>query len=84
MNAYESLYCDVVYELNSVNFGDKTEEDKSFQYLLSAIEAFENNREIEAKEKEEMLRIINNDSVELDIAYFNLLEFLNDMKRKVG
>lgn len=78
MTQIDLLMLDFTSELNLEGFGDKSFEDDSYQYMANTVElryACDNSIP-----KEEIMRLLNDTTVSLQQAYFNVLEFLEALQ----
>ena len=74
MKQLDYLMLDFQAELNQNGFGNKSWEDDSYQYMVNVVEyAYELDSSIP---KKEIMRLLDDTSVSLQQAYFNVLEFL--------
>ena len=84
MTPYESLYCDIKYELDNVKFGHGKEEQRSFHYIVSILEGVGNRHEISGSEVGEMLKIVYDDTDTLMDAYCKLIDYIDKKIAKEG
>lgn len=80
MNALENLIIEVNAELNIEKQGHKGWEDDSYNYILNFITTLPKDDSLKKADIKKVLKLLNDKSVDLPIAYNNILIFL---ERKV-
>ena len=82
MKQLDYLMLDFQAELNQNGFGNKSWEDDSYQYMVATVEyAYKLDNNIP---KKEIIQLLNDTSVSLQQAYFNVLEFLETQNAPQG
>ena len=76
MTAIESLQIDFQAEINQSGFGNTQWEEDSYQYMINTIESSKVAKTI----KEKLLELLDDTSISLQQAYFNVLDFLEQMQ----
>lgn len=76
MKALESLIIDIYSELNMDGYGIKEWEDDSYNHILDTIEMLPKDNSLTQADIDYVIELLDDTSIDLQSAYFNVLDFL--------
>ena len=81
---YDELEVDIIGELERTNFADKVDADNSYQLISTKIgEYFEQEEEFDMEEFINISDLLEDTSIRLDDAYYNILDYLYGVRYSV-
>ncbi len=74
------LQLDITQELDEINFTSKSQVDDSYQNIKTRIEEYFAGDKITIDDLVNLVSILNDTSLRLQDAYFNMLDYINERK----
>ena len=74
------LQLDITQELDEINFTSKSQVDDSYQNIKTRIEEYFAENKITIDDLVNLVGILNDTSLRLQDAYFNMLDYINERK----